>query len=171
MRMWLKAALVTTGVTLVAIQIVRPPRTNPPESKERSIHAAALTNPSVSTILRRSCNDCHSNSTAWPWYSHVAPVSWLVAADVRRGRSAVNFSEWSGYSSKLQAELLRDICEKVTQGEMPGTLYVALHGQARLNNADRQQLCTWVHQVAAASMAEHSTARRDRPSEQSSGHD
>lgn len=171
MRRWLKAALVTTGVTLVAIQIVRPSRTNPPESTERSIHAAALMDTAISDMLQRSCSDCHSNTTAWPWYSHVAPVSWLVVADVRRGRSTMNLSEWSGYSSKQQAELLQDMCEEVTQGEMPGALYVAMHGQAKLSDADRQQFCTWVARVKPATAEGHSPAVSDTGSEGNPGND
>lgn len=147
MRRWLKATLIATGVILVAIQIVRPSRTNPPEQTGRSIHVAAPVDPAVGNVLRQSCNDCHSNSTIWPWYSHVAPASWLVAADVHRGRQALNLSEWAGYTPQRQSELLKDICEEVNQGEMPGALYVAMHKQARLSSADRQQVCAWVHRL------------------------
>ncbi len=149
MYRWLKATLVATAVTLAAIQIIRPSRTNPPEETGRSIHAAgASIDPAVGSVLKRSCNDCHSNSTVWPWYSHVAPVSWLVAADVYRGRRALNLSEWGGYTPQQRTALLHDMCEEVRQGEMPGALYAAMHGQARMSNAERQHFCDWVHQAA-----------------------
>lgn len=153
MGRWLKAALAATGVTLAAIQIVRPPRTNPPEQSGRSIHAASSMEPAVGSLLQRSCGDCHSNSTVWPWYSQVAPVSWLVSADVNRGRRALNLSEWAGYPPEQRAELLHDMCEEITQGEMPGSMYTALHRQARLTSADRQKICGWVHTAMGGTAA------------------
>lgn len=150
MRRWIKATLVATGVTLAIIQIVRPSRTNPPEQPGRSIHLVASVDPAVRRVFERSCNDCHSNSTIWPWYSHVAPVSWIVAGDVHRGRRALNLSDWGGYTPKQQTELLQDMCEEVSQGEMPDALYVTMHGKARLNAAEKQQLCDWVHRMAGA---------------------
>lgn len=164
MRKWLQATLLTSGVILVAIQIVRPSRNNPLEQAGHNIHTVAAVDPTVDSILQRSCNDCHSYSTVWPWYSHVAPVSWLVAADVHRGRQALNLSEWSGYTPHQQAEMLRDMCEEASQGEMPGALYTTMHRQAQLNNADRQQFCDWVRRVAGGNnQTEQQNWRADPP--------
>lgn len=148
MRNWLQVTLVTAGATLVLIQIIRPSRTNPQLRADHNIHAMAAMEPAAGGILQRSCNDCHSSRTAWPWYSHVAPVSWLVAYDVHRGRRALNLSDWGGYSPGQQAELLQEMCEEVSQGKMPGVLYAVVHKEARLSSADQQQFCEWAHRVA-----------------------
>jgi hypothetical protein len=148
MRPWLKVALVGAGVVILAAQIVRPPRTNPPEGIGHNLYAVVPVNANIAAVLNRSCNDCHSHSTVWPWYSQVAPASWMVALDVHRGRKAMNFSEWTSYSPKRQRELLTDACEEVAKGEMPAAQYVAIHREARLNFADRQLLCDWAHRAA-----------------------
>ena len=81
----------------MAIQLVPISRTNPPVETEIAAPA------NVQAILTRSCYDCHSNKTAWPWYSHVAPVSWLVASDVSGARKKMNFTPWNAYSIHQQA--------------------------------------------------------------------
>src|SRR5579884_867516 len=90
MRVWLKRTILTLVVLFVAIQFVRPPRTNPPINPNLEISAVHPLAPEVESIFTRSCNDCHSNRTVWPWYSGVAPSSWLVAGDVNEGRSKMN---------------------------------------------------------------------------------
>ena len=154
MRTWMKASLAFAGVAILAAQIVRPPRTNPPEQPGHSIHAVSPVTPEVAGILNRSCNDCHSNSTVWPWYSQVAPASWLVALDVHRGRKAMNLSEWTSYPPKQQRELLHDVCEEAAKGEMPEAQYVAIHRKAKLSFADRQLLCNWAYGNAGATSSE-----------------
>lgn len=146
MRSWMKTTLLSGLVVIAAVQIYRPSRTNPPEEPGRSIHALAPVDPAVAALLNRSCNDCHSNATVWPWYSNVAPVSWLVVSDVNRGRQALNWSDWADYSAGQQAKLLSDVCEETATGEMPQSLYRLIHREARLSADDRQLLCSWAHQ-------------------------
>jgi hypothetical protein len=81
MRVWIKRLLFALMLLLLIIQFVDPTRVNPPIDPPRTIHAALSLDPVVASTLARSCNDCHSNSTAWPWYRNVAPVSWLVTSD------------------------------------------------------------------------------------------
>jgi len=83
-------------VILVAIQLIRVDSTNPP------IDSDIPTSTEVKSTLRRACYDCHSNETEWPWYSRIAPISWLLAWDVREGRAELNFSTWSQYSTQQQ---------------------------------------------------------------------
>jgi len=82
-----------------------------------------------------ACYDCHSNQTAWPWYSYLAPVSWLAQRDVDGGREKLNFSEW-GRAGQETGEIV----EKVQEGEMPPSYYGWLHSKARLSSAERQAL-------------------------------
>ena len=93
--------------------------------------------------MHRACFDCHSNATVWPWYSHVAPVSWLLADDVKKGRKEVNFSEWGGYTQKRKLRKLKEICDQVKEGDMPLKKYVPLHPASKLSDADRAAICDW----------------------------
>ncbi len=136
-----KRAGIVTVVVLVLIQFVPVARTNPPVGQEVPASAAVL------SVLRRSCYDCHSNNTVWPWYSHVAPVSWLVARDVREGRRHVNFSTWDSRTPAQQAHAVREIGEQVEKGEMPMSIYLPLHPDARLSARDKQVLIDWAKSV------------------------
>ena len=94
-------------------------------------------------ILERSCYDCHSNRTRWPWYSHVAPVSWMVARDVHRGRKELNFSDWPVFDFEDQEHLLADIAKDVERGKMPLWNYAMIHKDARLSAEDRRRVADW----------------------------
>jgi hypothetical protein len=130
-------ALLGLGVVLVGIQLVPVERTNPPVTGE--IRAPD----EVMAILERSCRDCHTNETSWPWYSRVAPVSWLVAHDVDEGREHANFSEWDTYDAKERDDVLEEMVEVMEKGEMPLRKYTALHPSAKLREADRERLAEW----------------------------
>jgi hypothetical protein len=119
------------------IQLVPVTRDNPPVKDEVQAPAA------VKTILERSCYDCHSNKTRWPWYSHVAPVSWLVAHDVHEGRDEVNFTDWPTFDLEEQTDLLKHIKKQVERGKMPLSQYVNMHPEARLTEDDRRILVEW----------------------------
>jgi hypothetical protein len=104
--------------------------TNPPVTQE-----PAWPSPEVRALAVRACFDCHSNETKWPWYASVAPASWLVEHHVEEGRGELNFSEFD----KPQRHA-KDAAEEVREGEMPMAGYVALHGEAKLSEAEKQRL-------------------------------
>src|SRR5271170_7385036 len=108
--------VVAVMVLLVAGQLVPVDRRNPGIDPSRTIYATEKVPAPVQAVLARSCQNCHSNQTSWPWYSYVAPVSWMVADDVHSARRKMNFSEWAGYPAKKREEKLEDICEQVTNG-------------------------------------------------------
>ena len=143
MRLLLRRVLPLLVVLLAVMQLFRGARTNPPVDPARAIDATLGDVPAVGAILERSCNDCHSHRSLWPWYSKVAPVSWLVVHDVNEGRQELNFSEWARYSPPEKQKLLGKICEEVSKGEMPGAPYALLHPNSRLTGADVQTLCSW----------------------------
>lgn len=99
--------------------------------------------PKVAGILDRSCNDCHSNKTRWPWYANVAPVSWFVIDHVDHGRSHLNFSEWGKYTTAEKKTHLGQFCELVTEDWMPLSSYIPLHPDAKLNAEDKKVICDW----------------------------
>ncbi|MBE0557908.1 MAG: heme-binding domain-containing protein, partial [Proteobacteria bacterium] len=97
----------------------------------------------IISILRRSCYDCHSNETVWPWYSAVAPASWLVVDDVTEARKRMNFSEWGSYKMGKVLSLLEGMCEEATDGGMPLKPYVLLHPSTGLSELEIKALCGW----------------------------
>lgn len=105
---------------------------------------------SIESILRASCYDCHSNETVYPWYSYVAPVSFLISKDTREGRHHLNFSEWEKMDSIEKAEALDDIAEEVEEGEMPMKIYPIMHSNARLSDADRDAIADWAEEMGEA---------------------
>lgn len=121
-----------------AAQFIPVTRTNPPVTGD--IPAP----PEIKTLLRGACYDCHSHETVWPWYSRVAPASWLVAGDVKEGREHLNFSTWSDYKPAKQGVLLDDAVEQIREGEMPPFYYAWMHPKARLTDAQKDQLVTWM---------------------------
>jgi hypothetical protein len=128
-------------VALVALQLVPVDRSNPPVE----VDVAAPAN--VRAVLRRACYDCHSNETVWPWYSKVAPFSWLLARDVHEGRKELNFSTWTQYTTKQQVKKLKESWEEVAEGEMPPWFYLPVHRDAVLSAEDRMLLRTWLLSV------------------------
>ena len=128
---------ISLGVLFIGIQFMSVKRTNPPvtgiiEAPEK-----------VMVILRRSCFDCHSNETKWPWYSYVAPVSWLVTDDVRVGRKHMNFSEWASYNTKQKNHKRKKSGTLVLEGEMPLWFYMPLHPEAELLPEDIETIVSW----------------------------
>jgi hypothetical protein len=122
-------------VLFLAIQFVPVERTNPPVVSD-------FRGPEeVKKILVRSCYDCHSNETNWPWYSKVAPVSWLVAHDVEEAREELNFSDWDQFRSKRR--LIRKIYKETEEGEMPLPIYLPLHPSVKLSDEDLAVLKEW----------------------------
>jgi hypothetical protein len=144
----LKQAAVVFVVVFAAAQLVRPERANPVTDASRTIQAHRGTPSGLVAVLDRACSDCHSNRTVWPWYTQIAPVSWLMAYGVAEGRKAVNFSEWAEYPPERQRKLLVLSCQAVSAGKMPGP-YTLLHPEARLSAQDVETICAAARQAEA----------------------
>jgi hypothetical protein len=136
----LKMAVLVIIFILIVIQFIPYQRTNPPVIGEIQMPDQ------VHAIIKRSCYDCHSNQTRWPWYSHVAPVSWLVIGDVNDGRAHMNFSEWDSYDTPKQAKLRKEIPEEIEKGDMPPFRYLIIHTKAKLTQADIQIIKKWAQE-------------------------
>jgi hypothetical protein len=134
----------------MGMQMVGPPAAeNFAAEPAETVEAAFQTPTHVEAILNRACNDCHSNSTRWPWYSRLAPVSWVIAHDVKGGRAALNFSEWrttSGATPLLAVGALAASCAAVKSRQMPPAPYLALHPEAKLSPNDIEAFCAWTKQ-------------------------
>jgi mono/diheme cytochrome c family protein len=128
----LKRGLVGLGGLLLAIQAVPYGRShdNPPVVAEPQWDSSATRDLAV-----RACYDCHSNETVWPWYTSVAPISWLAVRDVEEGRDELNYSQWGSGEQEVD-----EMVEATRKGEMPPAYYRWAHPSARLSDAETQQL-------------------------------
>jgi hypothetical protein len=140
-RRWKRIA--GAAALLAALQLVPVERSNPP------VDFDLPSPPPVKAVLERSCYDCHSHETNWPWYARVAPASWKLAYDVAQARSELNFSTWKAYRPDKRARLLEDVLEEVDEGHMPPWSYRLLHPDARLSDAEREELRLWVRDAAS----------------------
>lgn len=143
MKKIIKIVLIVIVIALVVIQFFRPDRISTQEINDNDITKKMQVPDNVQQIIKRSCYDCHSNHTVWPWYSNVAPMSWLVAKDVRNGRTKMNFSEWGKIPSAKQEARLEKLCDEIKEDEMPLKQYLLLHGDAKLSQQDKDALCAW----------------------------
>lgn len=126
----------------VLLQLTNPARTNPPVKTD---FIATLDPPGeIAATLVASCYDCHSYETKWPWYSHVAPMSWLIANDVNGGRSHLNLSEWPSNDTKRAVHRLDEMSDQIGNGIMPPKKYTAIHAGARLTDSQRKVLTDWL---------------------------
>jgi cytochrome c551/c552 len=132
-----KLALGGLVAVLVLMQVVRFEHTNPPVTGE------VKAPDDVKALLKRACWDCHSNETVWPWYSQVAPGSWLIANDVKDGRKHLNFSEWGTYPVERRTKKQAEVADEVEEGGMPPWFYLPLHAEAKLTDAEKQKLIAW----------------------------
>ena len=137
----LKRILLALAAIAVGIQFAQPDRTNPPSDPAGSFEAVVRPSPRAAAIIQRACQDCHSNQTVWPWYSRVAPMSWLVADDVKEGRAKLNLSEWNRLSPEMSQRRMLAICKEVKEGEMPLWQYRAIHADSKLTASDVSALC------------------------------
>lgn len=137
----LKRVLLALAAIALGIQFVQPDRANPPSDPAASFEAVARPSPRAAAVTRRACQDCHSNRTVWPWYSRVAPMSWLVADDVKEGRAVLNLSEWNLLSPEVSQRRMRAMCKQASEGAMPLWQYRLLHSEAKLTSIDVSALC------------------------------
>jgi hypothetical protein len=133
----------------VAAQLASSVPVNPPTDPNRTVQAHVGTASALAGVLDRACRDCHSNQTAWPWYTKVVPLNWVMSSAVKEGRRVVNFSEWAGYPAEKQRVLLAASCQAATSGKMPGGAWTTLHPEAKLSAQDIETICAAARQADA----------------------
>ena len=136
-----KLTSISSAFVFLGIQFVATATTPKTSATTAGPRMAEVINPQVGAILDRSCQDCHSNRTTWPWYSHIAPVSWIVSKHVSEGRELLDFSEWANQPHSADERML--ICDAVSDGRMPLPEYTAIHRNAKLSKRDVELICGW----------------------------
>ena len=152
-RNWIIILAVVLAV-LVIIQFFQPKKNTAKENLKSDIVYHMTIPANVKKKIVNACYDCHSNTTHYPFYSRVAPVSWLMANHISRGKSKLNFTLWADYAKKDQVKLLDEICEVLTEKEMPIRGYVFMHRKARFNEREIADVCAWAEQAAEEALAE-----------------
>jgi hypothetical protein len=149
-------------VVFVLIQAIRPSRTNPPVITSRALQAHVDVPPEVLSVLKRSCYDCHSNSSVWPWYSNIAPVSWYVIRDVNVGRSHVNFQDWEAQINEQEGkEHLGLVCKLVREGKMPPADYRTMHKGTDVTPEETAAICAWSQKVGTVEDDDKKNDKKD----------
>lgn len=171
---WARHLLIGGGglFTLVSLSVLGS-RTyvNPPVDPLRSLDSMLEMPSGVSVMLRRSCYDCHSHLTRWPWYSRIPPLSTIIADDVRRARQRMNFSEWptEGPKAAMAGVLLMAGCASMREGIMPPNRYVHLHPGSRPSKEEVDAFCAWSAQAAAQLARERREAGKKQDQERTPG--
>ena len=132
---------------LVFIQFFRPSKNTSALAQPNDITAMYSTPPEVKDILKRACNDCHSNNTVYPWYAEIQPVAWWLNHHVTEGKRELNFNEFGGYRISRQYKKLGESTEMVNEGEMPLSSYTIIHTNAKLSAAEKKIFSDWCESI------------------------
>lgn len=130
-------------VALVVIQFIRPQGNVSAAVSANDITRAYPVPDDVQLILKKACNDCHSNNTEYPWYTNIQPVGWWLQHHVDEGKAELNFSEFAAYKPKRKAHKLEEVTEMVENGAMPLDSYTWMHHNAKLTDAEKHALVLW----------------------------
>jgi hypothetical protein len=155
--------VVLAGITLVGCVcvFVHPFGAVSAAHPDAPIFAGAEVPSSVTSVMERSCQNCHSERTVWPWYSYVPPISWMIENDVNHARQHMNISRWEDYSTEQQVEILSRLGAEVRNHQMPMQRYLSLHPEARLSESDIHQLYEWSRRERRRLKSTDTPPRRD----------
>jgi hypothetical protein len=143
MRLFIKIFAAILFIAFVVIQFFQPEK-NIGEINENHIFRQEQLPENLQQILSNACLDCHSNNTNYPWYNHVAPVSWMLDKHVKEGKKELNFSEWGSFDTYDRIVALEDIRQELEQKTMPLKEYVAMHKEAKLSDEQVAALLAWI---------------------------
>ena len=142
-------AIAVLVVGFIVIQFFRIDTTPIPVVQADTIQAGITVPPDVDMVLTRSCGDCHTNSTVYPWYSQVQPVAWWLGNHIAEARQELNFSTFNTYTPKRKRNKLEAICDQIKQGEMPLPSYTWVHRDAVLSDSEKDAICKWTETATA----------------------
>jgi hypothetical protein len=143
----IKKILLVLLVAFIVIQFFRPEKNISTEPSPNSISSLMALPAPVEGILQKSCYDCHSNNTDYPWYAKVQPVTWWLNDHIKDGKKHLNFSEYASYSLRRQYHKMEEVIEMVKEEEMPLNSYTLVHRDADLSDSEREVLTSWAASV------------------------
>lgn len=134
---------------VIVLQFFRIDKVNPPVVRAETLEATTAVPPDISLIIGRSCNDCHSNQTLYPWYSNLQPMGWMLKSHIDEGRQKLNFSKWTSYTAQRRSKKLEQVCDQVEAKEMPLPSYLWIHRDAGLSDNEAKAICDWAKEEKA----------------------
>ncbi|MBX3292755.1 MAG: heme-binding domain-containing protein [Acidobacteria bacterium] len=182
MKRAIKYAVIVLAAAFAVLQLFQIDKTNPPVNAAEALEAAVSVPPDISLILGRSCNDCHSHKTVYPWYTYIQPVGWWIQGHFLEGREELNFSTFARMNAKQRADKLEEMCDEVREGKMPLPSYTYGHRDAVLSETEKDALCNWANAERAklgsgeetgstAAQPTNDNAKRDGDDEKRGGRD
>lgn len=139
----LKIVVILLFVGFIMIQFFQIDKTNPPINSAETLESSTQVPENIQSIFKRSCDDCHSHKTVYPFYSYIAPIAWGVGEHIKDGRRHLNFSVWNTYDAHKKRNKFNEICEQIELNEMPMNQYLLIHWDAKLSDADKKAVCDW----------------------------
>jgi hypothetical protein len=130
-------------IVFIVIQFIRPVRNNGDVTGPHDITHYVQVPDSVMAVLKKSCYDCHSNHTDYPWYTNINPVGWWMRGHINDGKRALNFSDLSAFSQTKLVHRLGDVTEQIEKHDMPLPSYLWIHKDAKLSDAEIVMLKNW----------------------------
>ena len=141
----LRTILIALAFVLVAIQFFRPEKNQTAGPFPNDITTKYAVPAQVHAVLKRSCFDCHSNNTDYPWYNNIQPVAWFLDHHVQEAKGELNFNEFTSYSPKKARHKLEEVGKSVTEGWMPLDSYLWIHRDAKLSPAEVKLVADWAN--------------------------
>jgi len=141
--MWRKRLILIVVIIVIGIQFIPTNRNTSTELLETDVSKSLSVPDEVQKIFKRSCYDCHSNNTNYPWYYKIQPVSWLLENHIKKGKKELNFSEFGSYSKRRQKSKLKAIKNQIIDNKMPLSAYTLIHRNAKLSEKDRALIKQW----------------------------
>jgi len=138
-----KRIIIIFIIVIVLIQFKRIDTTNPETDFTKGYLNMTNAPAEISDLIKTSCFDCHSNEVTYPWYSHIAPVSWIVGSHIQDGRKHLNFSEWGNYPDARRIRKLEACIDELKADKMPLSSYTIIHANAKLTKENKVALIAW----------------------------
>lgn len=140
---YFKIISISIVVILIIIQFFRIDKTNPETIPEKDFLISTKAPQEISNMIKTSCYDCHSNETVYPWYSNLAPISWMLSSHIEEARGTFNFSEWGDYTYENKIAIFEGCIEMIEEREMPLGSYTLIHSDAKLSDHQISTLTNW----------------------------
>jgi hypothetical protein len=146
----MRTYIIIIAILLVfgAIQFIRPERNLATVESRYDVFYLTETNSELIRTVKMACYDCHSDRTAYPWYASIAPVSWLIGQHVKNGKRHLDFSRWTVYDKQERISKLLEIKEVLQQAEMPPSIYLLMHSDAKLSGPQRSMIIQWADSLS-----------------------
>lgn len=139
-----RKVLIGIVAVFVLLQFIQPSRNDKSNPNHKEFKDAFNVPENIGRILSASCFDCHSNSTAYPWYTRLQPVGWWMNSHINNGKSELNFDEFDAYPLRRKLSKLKSIAERIEDGSMPLQSYTLIHRSAKLSDNEQKLITDWI---------------------------